>query len=90
MHFEWDEAKRALNLHKHGLDFAEAVVVFDDNHLILPTHPGTDEARFKAIGRIGPDYVTVIYTQREDAIRVISLRTSRHGERRQHQAVFGG
>ena len=89
MDFEWDETKRALNLLKHGLDFADAIVVFDGNHLILPTHPGTDAARFKAIGRIGPDYVTLVYTQREDTIRVISLRTSRHGERRQHQALFG-
>ena len=90
MDFEWDETKRARNLLKHGLDFADAIFVFDGSHLILPTHPGTDADRFKAIGRIGPDYVTLIYTQREGAIRVISLRTSRHGERRQHQALFGG
>lgn len=52
MNFEWDEAKRARNLLKHGLDFAEAVAVFDDHHLVLPAHPGTDEGRFKAIGRM--------------------------------------
>lgn len=87
--FEWDERKRGLNLHKHGLDFADADLVLEGDHLVLPTHPGTDGARFLAIGRIGPDYVTLVYTERDDAIRVISLRRARHGERRQHQALFG-
>jgi uncharacterized protein len=90
VNFEWDEKKRALNLLKHGVDFAEAILLLDGDHLVLPTHPGTDEAPFKAIGRMGPNYLTLVYTEREDAIRVISLRTSRYGERRQHQAVFGG
>ncbi len=29
MRFEWDEAKRKSNLKVHGLDFAEAEIVFD-------------------------------------------------------------
>ena len=90
MEFEWDAQKCALNLHKHGFDFADAYLVFEGDHLILPTHPGTDGARFLAIGRIGPDYVTLVYTEREDAIRVISMRRTRHGERRKHQALYGG
>ncbi len=87
--FEWDERKRASNLYKHGLDFLDADLVFAGDHLIEPTAPGNDEARFLAIGRIGPDYVTLIYTERGDAIRVISLRRARDGERRRHQALFG-
>jgi uncharacterized DUF497 family protein len=88
--FEWDERKRAANLYKHGFDFADAFLVFEGDHLIQPTYSGTDEVRFLAIGCIGPDYVALVYTEREDAIRVISLRKARHGERRQHQALFGG
>jgi uncharacterized DUF497 family protein len=30
MQYEWDEAKAASNLQKHGVDFADAVGVFDD------------------------------------------------------------
>lgn len=90
MDFEWNEGKRAINLTKHGFDFADAPLIFEDEHLILPTYSGTDEARFVATGRIGPDYVTLVYTERDDAIRVISMRRARHGERRQHQALFGG
>ncbi len=29
MRFEWDEAKRKSNLKAHGLDFADAELVFD-------------------------------------------------------------
>ena len=28
--FEWDENKRELNLEKHGIDFVDAIEVFDD------------------------------------------------------------
>ncbi len=28
--FEWDEAKAAKNLTKHGIDFATATLIFDD------------------------------------------------------------
>jgi uncharacterized DUF497 family protein len=28
MRFEWDEAKRRSNLHRHGIDFADAESVF--------------------------------------------------------------
>lgn len=87
--FAWDARKRAANLHKHGLDFADAFLLFEAEHLILPTHGGSDETRWIAIGRIEGDYVTIVYTERGDAIRVISMRRARHGERRQHQALYG-
>jgi len=28
-HILWDEAKRQANLYKHGLDFTDAVMVFE-------------------------------------------------------------
>lgn len=33
MNFEWDEAKSAVNLAKHGVSFEEAKTVFDDSTL---------------------------------------------------------
>jgi len=53
MEFEWDEKKRALNLLKHKLDFADAPLLIAAPYLMEPTHPGTDSARFRAIGRVG-------------------------------------
>jgi uncharacterized DUF497 family protein len=57
--------------------------------MIGAARPVCDEVRRKAVGRIGPDYVALIYTERGDAIRAISLWRARDGERRRHQAVFG-
>jgi len=89
MRFEWNERKRSSNLAKHGLDFLDAWIVLENEHLVLPTYQGSDDARFMAIGLIERDYVALIYTQRGEAVRVISLRRARDGERQRHQAVFG-
>lgn len=90
MEFEWDEAKRASNLLKHRLDFMQAVLVFDGRHVVESAREMAGETRFKAIGRIGEDHVALIFTPRGTAIRIISLRRARDGERRQYQALFGG
>ncbi len=87
---EWDEAKRALNLAKHGLDFLDAVLLMDGPHVVVATHPGTDAVRRKVTGRIGSVYATLVCTPRQGALRVISSRRARDGERRAHQARHGG
>lgn len=46
MEFEWDRAKAASNLHKHGVDFADAVTVFDDELSITIADPDSEEERF--------------------------------------------
>lgn len=33
-YFEWDENKREFNLEKHGIDFADAILIFDDPNRI--------------------------------------------------------
>jgi len=89
MEFEWDEKKRALNLLKHKLDFADAPLLIAAPYLMEPTHPGTDSARFRAIGRVGSLYLTLIFTPRGEAWRIMSFRRARDGERRRHQALHG-
>jgi hypothetical protein len=39
MEFEWDAAKAAANLAKHGIDFADAMGVFDDPRMISIADP---------------------------------------------------
>jgi len=35
VHYEWDDAKAALNRGKHGLDFMDAIAAVEDpNHLV--------------------------------------------------------
>lgn len=52
MTFEWDEAKAAANLAKHGVSFDEAKTVFDDPLFVDfydPEH-SVDEHRYITIG----------------------------------------
>ena len=84
MEFEWDESKNEDNRKKHGIDFADAICVFDGfmvNHEISG-HDG--EIRFRDTGTLDGAIVTVIYTMREDRRRLISVRSASRGERRYH------
>ena len=50
--FEWDDAKAALNLIKHGVSFDEAITAFEDpTHVI--THDQSSPDRFVLIGFSG-------------------------------------
>jgi uncharacterized protein len=73
--FDWDEAKRAANLARHGVDFA-AVVRFDwDKAQLAPdTRRDYGELRLIAVGRIGPRVHVLVFTPRAELIRIISLR----------------
>lgn len=83
MEFEWDPAKDAANLEKHGLGFDEAVLVFVDPARLEEdsTRPTDGEERSKAIGRVGANTVTVIFTERDGRRRIISARRARRDER---------
>lgn len=73
MTFEWDDAKEALNLEKHGVDFSTVAAVFDDpKYLIVPNlKHSLNENRFYAIGYDGHDILTVRYARRDEGIRII-------------------
>ena len=49
--FEWDPRKAAANLRSHGVSFAEAVTVLDDDHALTRQDPDThEEHRFVTLG----------------------------------------
>lgn len=89
MEFEWDEAKRLVNIEKHGIDFLDADLVLTGPHLVGLARTVADEARWLAVGMLDDVYVTIIFTRRGGAIRLISMRSARNGERQRHQEVFG-
>lgn len=85
MLFEWDETKNEINKKKHKIDFETAARVFyDENHIELydETH-SSEEERFIAIGMVGgfAAVVFVVYTPRENVIRIISARKATKKER---------
>ncbi|MBQ3444409.1 MAG: BrnT family toxin [Selenomonadaceae bacterium] len=80
--FEWDDAKNKINKIKHGINFKTAARVFSDPYLIeeYDEEHSTDEDRWKIIGMVD-DVLFVIYTNRDEKIRLISAREATEQER---------
>jgi uncharacterized DUF497 family protein len=79
---EWDPAKAASNLKKHGVSFEEAAtVLFDPNALSQPDESSTEE-RWLLMGLSSEArLITLVYTLRgEDRIRLISARKATRKE----------
>jgi hypothetical protein len=82
--FEWDAEKNAINREKHDISFETAAYVFDDPNYIEMydfEHSTLDEDRYIAIGMVG-NILFVVFTERGDAIRLISARPATEAERR--------
>ena len=64
--FEWDEAKAASNLRKHGVPFEFAVRVFDDPARVEfdVSRPGDNELRRKCVGRIDGRLFVIVFHKR--------------------------
>ena len=74
MHYEWDPAKAEVNLSTHGVKFAEAVTVLQDEFALTREDPDSvGEQRFVTLGMSGSgSLLVVVYSYREpDVIRVI-------------------
>ena len=86
--FEWDESKEKTNIGKHGIDFTTAALVFNDINRIeaYDVEHSIFEDRYRTIGRIADTViiVAVSYTERLDAIRIISARIADKREEREY------
>jgi uncharacterized protein len=80
MEFEFDSHKSELNKNKHGLDFTEAQKLWDDSARVLIPARTSDEPRYLLIGRISEKYWSAVFTIRNEAVRIISVRRSRDEE----------
>jgi uncharacterized DUF497 family protein len=81
MDFEFDSAKSAANLEKHGIDFIRAQALWSDpDRLEIPAR-SVDEPRTQVIGRIGDMVWSAFVTMRNDRIRIISVRRARDDEK---------
>ncbi len=86
MRYEWDEAKRNLNLRQHGIDFADLDQFFDSDLIILEDDRyDYNETRFLAFGLLLGRLIAVAYTEHgEDVIRLISARKASKYETEQY------
>jgi uncharacterized protein len=83
MEIEWDAAKAAANLKKHGVSFEEAATsLLDPQALTQEDKASTGEARWILVGMsVTVRLLTVVYTLRtEDRIRLISARKATRKE----------
>lgn len=87
--FEWDEEKRLSNVEKHSLDFLDSNILFSSPQIEGNAKAVDGEIRRTTTGMIEDVYVTAIFTMRGDAVRMISLRRARNGEKRRHQELHG-
>ena len=86
MGFEWDPNKAETNRKKHGIDFADAVIVLEDPNAITSDDPDQEEARYITIGMDASGRIlVVVYAWREDVIRIISSRKATNHERKQYE-----
>ena len=86
MEFRWSEAKRAVNIKAHGLDFVDAASVvggvtftFEDDRFSY------GEQRFVTLGLLVGIPVSIVHTETENEIRVISFRKA---TKRESQIYF--
>lgn len=90
MEFEWDIAKDAENLRKHGVSFREAMTVFGDplELTISDPHHSAEEFRFVSVGLSKAGRLLVVsYTERRgQRTRIISARKAAPRERRQYES----
>lgn len=88
-HFEWHEEKNRLNRLKHGVDFHEAVLAFqDDDGLLIRDSGRQAEERFILIGLCEVrGYLVVVHCYRQDdaVVRIISARRANKKEIRVYQ-----
>lgn len=89
MEFEWDEAKAAVNVAKHGVQF-EIALEFDwANAVTLPDERfDYGERRSLAIGRdVAGEFYAIVLTLRGGVVRIISARKANRKEIARWQAA---
>lgn len=80
MEFEFDPAKSASNLEKHGIDFDAIQAIWQDVIRVEIPARTADEPRWLVIGQIDDKHWSVVVTYREQQVRVISARRPRKEE----------
>ena len=88
MRYEWDPRKAAANRKDHGVRFADATSVLEDDFALTREDPDAeDEQRFVTLGMDATGTVlVVVYTYREpDVIRLISAWKANKAQRTHYE-----
>ena len=89
MKLEWDENKRLANLRKHKIDFIGSEDIFDGYSVSFEDDSvDYDEQRFVTFGQFQECVVAVVHTERDENIRIISIRKATKLEERYYYATI--
>ncbi len=89
MNFEWDGDKNAANIEKHGIDFSDAMRIFEGPTLErVDDRKAYGETRIAAIGIVETRALFVVYTTRGRTRRVISARKANRHERKAYREAI--
>jgi uncharacterized protein len=85
--YVWDEAKRKSNLKKHGIDFRDAYLVYENPDKCTYDASRHEEYRLMdvAMAVIKGRLLTLVYTESEEVVRVISFRNASREERKRYE-----
>lgn len=85
--YAWDEAKRKSNLRKHGLDFKDVYLVYENSNKCTYDASRYDEYRLMdvALAVVRGRVLTLVYTENEDEVRIISFRHASREERKRYE-----
>ncbi len=87
--FEWNDAKAAINLQKHGVSFEEAKTVFEDVHAFVQEDDlhSDQEPRAALIGYSNRNRILIVFFSHrpDNVIRIISARKATPRERKVYE-----
>lgn len=87
MAFDWDKVKDAMNVRKHGIRFADTFAVFEGPNALTVDDNEQNEERLVTIGMdCFGRVLLVVYTWRDDNIRIISSRRANRHEVGQYES----
>jgi uncharacterized DUF497 family protein len=90
MNISYDDAKRRKTLEGRGLDFAHADHVFQGKTLqVVDDRFDYGEVRYQTMGMLNDRLVMVVWTLRDEARHIISMRKCNDREQKRYRAQLG-
>ncbi len=75
MRFVWDENKRLINLQRHGIDFADVYLIFENQTATdIDDRFDYGEIRYLTLGLFRGEIIVVAHTEDDEIFRIISAR----------------
>lgn len=78
----------SANIRKHGIDFIDIPLVFDGFTVTVEDNRAYSEQRFITFGLLQGRVVTVVHTEHNHRIRIISARKATQNEERSYFESF--